>query len=517
MKSRIDTLEFIRNDRKTLNFSSRDIRTGILPDTLEIKYISWGDNIKEMNRATLNFQKIKSPKRSSLEHSFAQKYRLNLTKSQIKTLVQWGGSLRLISNVAKEERDLRHQMNKNRPFQLRENINSFSQLYSLPEIKSLPGYEFLNEIPSQVLQQSLMDLNKSYQNFFKNGTGFPKWKTRVRDGVQLRFPDGKNVKVSKLNKNKSEVILPKIGSLKFKTSGRQIPKNARIRSCTIRGNADGSEFFVSFNLGLDEVEFKKTIPKNDGPAVGGDRGIKIAMQLSDGESFIFPHKSIAKLKNKIKMNQKKLAKQKKPSRVKSILKNSDHRATKYKLRQEKIRKLHGKIKNIRLDFNHKLTTQIAKNHGLVVLEDLRLKNMSKSAKGTIEKPGKMVKQKSGLNRELLNIGIGMMEQMLDYKCRWHGSHLVLVNPKNSSRECSKCGHTSKQNRKSQSIFKCISCNHEENADLNAAKVILARGRRVLACGENISVLDENSRTKKFSKGPKGKETRTSEKSSRKTA
>ena len=451
-------------------------------------------------------------KKSDSEHSFAQKYKLVLSEKQARILTQWGGSLRLLSNAAKEEREIRFQQNKNRPEHLRENINSFSQLYHLPEIKSLEGYEFLNEIPSQVLQQSLMDLNKSFQRFFKDGFGYPRWKSRVRDGVQLRFPDGKSIRVNKLNKNKSEVVLPKIGAIRFKTSGRSVPKNARIRSVAITGNSSGTEFFVSFNLGIDEVEFKKSIPENNGIAVGGDRGIAVAIQLSSGENWIFPREQISKLKNKIKKCQRNLARKKKPRRD---LKN--HKASNYKLVQEKIAKLHKKIKNIRLDFNHKLTTQIAKNHSLVVLEDLRLKNMSKSAKGTIEKPGCNVKAKSGLNRELLNIGIGTMEEMLSYKTKWYGSHLLLVNPKNSSRECSKCGHTSKMNRKTQSKFECISCGHAENADLNAAKIILARGHRVLACGETVSSNNENLFDKKVSKNSKEKETRTSKKSNRKVA
>lgn len=459
-------------------------------------------------------EKIKVNKRSESEHSFAQKYTLCLTEKQKQTLSQWGGAVRLLSNAAKEERELRFQQNKNRPENLRENISSYSQLYHLPEIKTLQGYEFLNEIPSQVLQQSLMDLHKSFQKFFKDGFGYPRWKTKIKDGIQLRFPDGKSIKTKRLNKNKSSVFLPKIGWVNFKTSGRIIPKNARIRSCTIIGNSSGENFSISFNLGIDEVEFKNSIPKNKGIGVGIDRGITIATQVSNGESYLFPKESVAKIKNKIKVYQRKLARQKKPTR-----KNPEHKASRYRVTQEKIAKLHGKIKNIRMDFNHKLTTQIAKNHGLVVLEDLRLKNMSKSAKGTIENPGKKVKQKSGLNRELLNIGIGMQEQMLSYKCKWYGSLLVTINPKNSSRECCECGYTSKKNRKSQSQFSCQRCGHKENADLNAAKVILARGHRVLVRGEDVvseteNVLDKNS-SKVLTKVKK--EARTSKKSNLKVA
>lgn len=149
--------------------------------------------------------KKKLPKKSESEHSFAQKYKLSLTDQQKQTLVSWGGSIRLISNAAKEERELRYQQNKNRPESLREYINSLSQLYSLPEIKSTPGFEFIGEVPSQALQQALMDLDKSFQTFFKNGRGYPRWKTRTKDGVKLRFPNGAGARISRLKDRKSVV------------------------------------------------------------------------------------------------------------------------------------------------------------------------------------------------------------------------------------------------------------------------------------------------------------------------
>mgnify|MGYP003552270696 FL=1 len=109
--------------------------------------------------------------------------------------------------------------------------------------------------------------------------------------------------------------------------------------------------------------------------------------------------------------------------------------------------------------------------------------MTKSAKGTEEAPGKNVAAKSGLNRSILDQGWYEFKRQLKYKQEWAGGLVILVNPKNTSQTCSICSHTAAENRLSQSQFQCLVCGHTENADLNAAKNILAAGRAVLACGD----------------------------------
>jgi putative transposase len=138
------------------------------------------------------------------------------------------------------------------------------------------------------------------------------------------------------------------------------------------------------------------------------------------------------------------------------------------------RKIQSKIKRIKLDLLHKASFNLVKKFDLISVEDLKLKNMTKASKGTLEKPGKNVKQKSGLNRNLLSNSISTLYQMLEYKARWYGKKLVRVNPKHTSQTCSKCGKKDKESRKSQSVFVCTSCNFELNADWNAARNILAR-------------------------------------------
>jgi putative transposase len=127
------------------------------------------------------------------------------------------------------------------------------------------------------------------------------------------------------------------------------------------------------------------------------------------------------------------------------------------------------------------------------VEELRVKNMTASAKGTLEAPGRNVRAKAGLNRAMLNVAFGEIRRQLDYKCRWYGSELLTVNPAFTSQRCSECGHTEAGNRPSQSVFQCLNCGHRENADHNAAKNILeagiglpAVGRAAEACGGKAS-------------------------------
>lgn len=112
--------------------------------------------------------------------------------------------------------------------------------------------------------------------------------------------------------------------------------------------------------------------------------------------------------------------------------------------------------------------------------------MSKSAKGNSEQHGKQVKQKSGLNRSILDQGWFEFRRQLEYKTAWNGGFVVAVPPQYTSQTCPCCGHVSKENRQTQSKFGCVECGFEENADLVGAMNILARGHRVLACGEDVS-------------------------------
>ena len=128
---------------------------------------------------------------------------------------------------------------------------------------------------------------------------------------------------------------------------------------------------------------------------------------------------------------------------------------------------------------------LSKNQALIVVENLKVGNMSRSAKGTEQEPGRNVRAKSGLNRSILDQGWGEFLRQLSYKQEWRGGLLISVNPRYTSQKCYCCGFTDASNRASQSEFKCQTCGHEDHADVNAAKNILAAGHAVIACGETV--------------------------------
>ena len=262
-----------------------------------------------------------------------------------------------------------------------------------------------------------------------------------------------------------------IGKVKFRQSQEVVGK---VKNATIKKEPDG--WYIAF---CTEKELE--IKENKNSSIGIDRGVSQTLALSDESTYLRNElelpKSCLELRDRIKALQRRLRLKKKFSKAWQKLQNT-------------IRKLYIKIARVRCDFLHKISTKLAKNHGLVVLEDLKIKNMSKSAQGDAENHGKNVKAKSGLNREILFQGWGIFAEMLRYKCHWNGSEFQLVNPKMTSRRCSECLFESRDNRKGK-VFLCLNCGHKEDADVNAAKNIDRAGRAQRACGDaNISSICE---------------------------
>ena len=157
----------------------------------------------------------------------------------------------------------------------------------------------------------------------------------------------------------------------------------------------------------------------------------------------------------------------------------------WKKAKTKVQKIHTAIANARKDFLHQASTTLSQNHALVGIEDLQVKNMSQSAMGNREQHGKRVKQKSGLNRAILDQEWGELRRQLDYKVQWNGGILLAVPPQHTSQTCPACGHVSKENRQTQAKFLCIDCSYENHADVVGAINILERGYRLLARGESV--------------------------------
>ena len=333
-----------------------------------------------------------------------------------------------------------------------EQDNSFKFSYTkianlLPQWKK--ELIWLKECHSQVLQQSLKDLEKAFKNFFQQRADFPKFKKK---GVKesFRFPQG-----CKLEQNNNRIWLPKIGWVRYRNSREVI---GEIKNVTVSQKC--GRFFVSI-----QTEFEYQIPIHNGGEIGIDMGVARFATLSNGEFF--------EPLNAFKTYKGKLAK------LQRQLKNKVKFSQNWQKLKAKIAKLHHKIANCRKDFLHKISTQISKNHAMIYIEDLQVANMSKSAKGTAEQHGKNVAAKSGLNRAILDQSWFEFRRQLDYKTQWQGGFLVAVPPQNSSRTCPCCGHISKENRQTQAHFECVECGYTENADVVGAMNVLARGRAIV--------------------------------------
>ncbi len=334
---------------------------------------------------------------------------------------------------------------------------SFSQLCNqLTQWKRQEELVFLSDCHSQPLQQVLKNLARALKEAFNktNPKRFPRFKKKgQRDSI--RYPQG--FKIDQLN---SRVYLPKIGWVSYRKSRELVgqPKNITVSK---RGN----HWYVAIQT-EKELEQPTTSATS---IVGGDLGIARFLTLSTGEYFA-PLNSFKKLEKKLAKLQRKLARRKKGSQN-------------WKKIKREIAKLHIHIANARHDYLHKLSHNLSKNHAVVVLEDLKVANMSKSAQGTIAEPGTNVKAKSGLNKSILDQGWYEFKRQLAYKLEWLGGMLVLVNPKNTSRCCPQCGHTSKDNRTTQACFVCVECGYEEHADFVGALNVLRAGHARLACGD----------------------------------
>ena len=317
-------------------------------------------------------------------------------------------------------------------------------------------YGFLKECPSQVLQQKLMDLDRAFRDGFDRSQSLkrlPVFKKKGR-GDGIRFPQGFQI-------DNRRIFLPKIGWIGFYKSR---PISGKVKNITVSSRA--GKWYISV-----QVEQEITIGVHPSASeIGIDAGIMCFAAFSDGTMVDGVH-SFRRHQERLVREQRKLAHKKRGS-------------NNWKKQKSKISRLHHHISNVRSDFLHKLSTQISDNQARVYLEDLQIRNMSTSARGTIEEPGRGVRAKSGLNRSILDQGWFEFRRQLGYKLFWKGGELVEVDYRKTSQRCSVCGYTGKENRPGQALFRCMVCGHEENADVNAAKNILTAGRAGMACVAN---------------------------------
>ena len=324
----------------------------------------------------------------------------------------------------------------------------------LPEWKKEPELYWLSECYSQCLQQSMKDLARAHSNYYAGLTDYPVFHRKHGSSDGFRYPQG-----FKIDETGKQLYLPGIGWVKYRRS-RFIEGKAK--NVTVIRKADG--WYVSI-----QTEYEREVPVHPGDEVGMDTGVVWFCTLTDGTQ-IAPCHALKKHLKKLAQWQRALSRKEKFSRN-------------WKKSQKRIAKLHQRIGNIRQDYINKVALDLSKKHAVIYREDLKIKNMTASASGTLEQPGRKVAQKSGLNRAILDQGWGKFFLQLQWKCEQRGATVIKVAPQYTSRICPKCGYESKLNRKSQSRFECVSCGFSANADRVGAENIMVRGQRMSACGE----------------------------------
>ncbi|MCD9284325.1 RNA-guided endonuclease InsQ/TnpB family protein [Escherichia coli] len=376
----------------------------------------------------------------------AFKFQLRPNGHQERDMRRFAGACRFVFNRALALQNENHEAGNK--------YVSYTKMASwLIEWKSHPDTPWLKDTPSQPLQQSLKDLERGYKNFFQKRAAFPRFKKRGQNDA-FRYPQG-----VKLDQTNNCIALPKLGWIRYRNSREVI---GEVKNVTVIQSC--GKWYVSIQT---EYEVPEQVHKA-ASMVGLDAGVTKLATLSDG--------TVYQPVNSFKANQRKLA------MLQRQLSRKVKFSASWQKQKKKIQRLHSHIANIRRDYLHKVTSEISKNHAMIVIEDLKVCNISKSAKGTAERPGRNIRAKSGLNRSILDQGWYEMRRQLEYKQLWRGGQVLAIPPAYTSQRCVCCGHTAKENRQTQSKFVCQVCGYTENADINGARNILAAGHAVLACG-----------------------------------
>lgn len=362
----------------------------------------------------------------------AYKYRIYPNKQQEELIQKTFGCCRFVYNTYLAKRIKLYEESK----------KSLSYVQCANDMKKLKSeLEWLKEVDSTALQSSLKDLDAAYQKFFKEHSGYPKFKSK-KDRHKSYRTSCTNNNIRFENKH---IKLPKLGLVKVRD--KQIPQG-RILNATISQESNG-QYYCS--LCCTDITIEQ-LPKTN-RNIGLDLGLVDFAILSDGNKIDNPRF--------YEKSEKKLAKLQRELSRKTIGSNRWNKA------RVKVAKLQKHISNQRNDFLHKLTTNIVKNFDVISIEDLDVKSMRETDSNT-------------RNKRVGDVSWSEFRRMLTYKCEWYGKTLSVIDryfP--SSQICHCCGHRDSKKSEDVRIWSCPACNSELDRDVNAAINILNEGLRLV--------------------------------------
>jgi putative transposase len=374
----------------------------------------------------------------------AFRYRAYLTPAQVARADRWSDALRFLWNLALEQHHIGHA----RCLDERRYPTAFDQSYEVTQLRAeLP---WLADVPRNMCDKALADLDKAWQRCFLKINKAPRWKRKGVDAFNLHAFD------PALWRLKGNLLrFTKLGELRVVVHR---PLEGKPKSCTLV--REGDQWFASI---ICEVTIPDPTPRAE-PIVAIDRGIINFAATSDGELIPNPRFLKDALK-KLRRLQRSVSRRKKGSKNQAKA-------------QHQVMKQHRKVRRQRAHFHHEQSAQIVKSHGVIVLERL---NVIKMLGGNCS---------SGIS----DAGWSSYEQMISYKAKWSGGSLRLVPAQYSSQECCLCGHIDAKSRRGE-VFRCTKCGHVEHADINAAKVLLRRANRSVLPVEG-SLLEGSQRNRK---------------------
>lgn len=384
----------------------------------------------------------------------AYKFRFYPTPSQEEELFRTWGCVRVVYNRALEWRNREWMQNQKR-------ISYAQTDKAMTSWKKEKEYLFLSEVSCVPLQQCLRHLQNAFVNFFEKRAKYPKFKSRKKSKLSLTY-SGRGFRFSR----DGELMVAKLREPLNVAFSRPFDYDSASTITVSKDSAD--RWFVSI-LCEEEIEQFETVNRS----VGIDLGVKDAVVLSDGRR-LNPSDSfdVRKKQAKIVRLQKRLAK-------KTVGSNNRAKA------RTKLARAYAEYTDAKKDWLHKTTTALVEEFDIICIEDLNVRGMSSSARGTKEKPGKNVRAKSGLNRGIMQNNFAEFRSMLEYKTDWYGGSVIAIDrffP--SSKLHAECGAINDGLKLRDRVWTCR-CGAKLDRDINAAENINAAGLAVYASGDGV--------------------------------
>ena len=352
-----------------------------------------------------------------------------------------------------------------------------------------------NPYSRRMLESVAKAVNKSYSTYFKRPeVGRPQTASPYRNRtIEISEPSVQHIKISR--NGWAAIRIKGLPIIKFRTDQR-LPANQQPK--VIRITLKPRRLDVSLTYQSEPKDIRKPTKHS----VGIDPGVKqnITAVSNDGTFLQMPgFDSRPHLKTKRRL-LRKMQRQRdaalQDGRARFISQKTNTGKTKRRFRWNEqpsqgylktlaqLRRVEQKRQDSMRGYQHRLSHQLVRDHQAICIEDTATANLTRSAKGTVEQPGRNVRQKSGLNRSILAQGWYGIRTKLEYKSDWYRRQFVAVPAHHTSQRCSECGHVDAGNRVSQELFRCLGCGHEANADINAAENIRRQGLLILARAGN---------------------------------